>query len=629
MCGIAGIFNIVKNTPINRNHLQSFIEALKNRGPDDNGMIVGSEFGLAHTRLAVIDPDNGKQPVGYMGWSMTYNGEIYNFKELAKKLESIGIPIMTGCDTEVLIKYIVHFGVQSVKDLDGMFSFAISDGNKIFLARDHVGKKPLFYRIVNGQLYFSSDMGSLLPYGSAEIDWTTLVYSALYGNLTFKDRTVFKEIKTVESGTIMEFDKGDFTPKVARYWQVVPGKKYYNTTFEEQKEILSSLMDEAVKKRLVSDVSLGSYLSGGLDSTIIAHIAKKYKKDLVTYSICYDDDVTRENHYAKMASKAFSTEHVSVVPDFSNFIDDMEYLSFKKQAPLSTPNEVPIYLLAKKAREKLTVVLSGEGADELFAGYSNISRAPIDFKRYFYSKHLSRTEEYVKAYTRLYGTTQFTGQNHHFQTFFKRFSNFDLLQIFHDNKMVMNALSEIDDYFDEIFKSLRYHDEYVQYSAVVFQHNLRSLLERLDFNTMLASLEARAPFLDKKLIDFAFNIPFSSKLKMKSVVNCLCDKNAYDVSSELDITKHILRDTYKSKIPQEIIDRPKQSFPVPYLTLYNSDYRKHLRKRLVENETGVFNARNGKYPIVEWYDEFAVESQVFKLWVLDNIERFLYKTMSF
>lgn len=619
MCGIAGIYNLSQAKKIDVELLAKFNRSLYERGPDSTGTLIKADFGLTHRRLVIIDPVNGQQPFEYAGHYLVYNGELYNYLELNKKLASIGVTVETASDTETLIKYLVHFGYDKLADLDGMFAFALVTPDRILLSRDHVGKKPLFYTINKGQLFFASSLKALLAVDRFSIDNTALINNLMYGNQTFDNRSIYKNILAVPTATQITFQSGSDRPvKEFRYWQLDISRKYYNLSLNSAKEMLEEKLSAAVKKRLISDVPLGAYLSGGLDSTIIVSLMKKYQEDLITYSICYDDQVTQENSHAMLAAKRLGTKHRSIEPELSTFLKDQDFLLNQKMMPLSTMNEIPIYLLAKEAAKELTVVLSGEGADELFGGYGMISRAPVDFMRSLFKRSLSRPFDFDSALMRLYGRTDFPSVLSHFQLFFRRMQNFDLLQIISPDINTNLAIEEIDEYFSSCFERYQEHNLYTQYSAVVFDHNLRSLLERLDFNTMQASIEARAPFLDKAVIDFAFNIPWDYKLHIKKFPGCLCHANATEIAAQYDTTKYILREAYQGKIPAEILTRPKQSFPVPLKEVYLPSAVDDLKHRLLNNPSGFFN----KTLLPEWLNDFCGPESALKYWSLDNLEKF-------
>ena len=620
MCGLAGIYNLTAGKEIRAEILAGFNAQLYERGPDDSGTLIKEHFGLTHRRLVIIDPVNGQQPFHYQGHYLVYNGELYNYKELNNKLTAAGIVVETASDTETLIKYLVHFGYDRLADLDGMFAFALVTPDRLILARDHVGKKPLFYTVQNGQLFFASTLKALLTVANKDLDYIALINNQMYGNVTFNNRSIYKNILAVPPAVQLTFMTGIYQPvRQFCYWQLNPGHKYYHLSLAEAKELFTDKISSAVKKRLISDVPLGAYLSGGLDSTIIVSLMKKFKEDLITYSICYDDHLTGENSHAQLASSYLKTAHRSITPDQKSFLADQTYLLSKKCAPLSTPNEVPIYLLAKEAAKELTVVLSGEGADELFGGYGTICRAPVDFMRAIYKNTLNRPYDFDQSLLRLYGRTEFISVLTHFQLYFRRLQNFDLLQIVNPDLKAVDVIAEIDAYFHDCFAKYSGHNLYTQYAGVVFDHNLRSLLERLDFNTMQASIEARAPFLDKEIIDFAFNIPWDYKMHMEKFPGCLCDHNAAEIAAQFDTTKYLLRESFKDKIPAEIIKRPKQSFPVPVAGIYDSHEVGRLRERLLKSESGFFNQRN----LPEWLDNFCGPETVLKYWSLDNLETFL------
>ncbi len=618
MCGIAGIFNLKKNLAINPKILQELNDDLSQRGPDTKDNFFSENYALTHTRLAILDLENGQQPYRFKEQTLSYNGELYNYQELNREI-SDKIKIETNCDTETVLKYIATMGISQIKNFDGMYAFAIADENSLILARDHVGLKPLFYTIKNNQLFFSSLLGSLTKIQGKKLDQTAFLHFLTNGNLTFKNRTIYQNIYTVEAGTYLIFRRDQLVPFSKRYYQPQIAQKYYQLPFAEQKEKLTEILDRAVSKRLISDVSLGTYLSGGLDSSIISQIASKYKPNLTTLSICYKEDQAKENYFAKLVAQKIKSNHFAIAPGISNFKSEMSELIKVKKTPLSTPNEVLIYKLAKFAKERLSVVLSGEGADELFLGYGAISRSPFDLIRYQNKKYLNNQPEFNKSLLRLYGKTEFEKSSDHISIFLRRLNNFEILQIFNQDSSLTNSIEELENYYQELFLKENELNLYTKYQQIIFDLNLKSLLERLDFNTMQASLEARAPFLDKEVIDFALNIPLSSKLRLKTDLKCLCRFNSFEISNKFDTTKYILRESFSSKIPKEILQREKQSFSIPFDSIYdNQNSNQDILTKIALDKSGLFNKESLIYLVNNW----QLSKNNFKLWQIDNLLEF-------
>lgn len=621
MCGIAGIFNLLTSKNIDKSHLAKMNQDLGNRGPDQSGTIVKENFGFTHRRLSILGVNDkaGEQPLYEDGVCLTYNGEIYNFQKVNKVLAKKGIKTASHCDTETLNYFLKIYNISKLDMLDGMFAFAYTNGFRIDLVRDVSGKKPLFYTIIDNQLYFSSSLRSLADIRNASIDKTAFIFNLLYGSTSFNTRTIFKNIFTVEPGSRVTFFYNRIQPVKERFLSFKPERKYYNFSFPDAVNHLQELLEESVKKRLMSDVPLGTYLSGGLDSTIITRIAKRYKEDLKTYSVCYNDQETRENTYAVFCSKHFGTDHTAVYPDFKDYLHIWKELIYQKRAPLSTSNEVLIYVLAKEAAKKLKVVLSGEGADELLAGYGAFSRSPMDFQRFILKKELKNPLLFEESLNRAYGKREFHTLREHFQMFYRRFNEHELLQILSPEFNIAEIITEIDSYFKALMNEVADLDLYTVYNYILYKINMRSLLDRLDFNTMNASLEARAPFLDKKVVDFCLNIPFSYKLRMTNQPECLCGFNAIEISNRFDTTKYILREAYKNSIPREIITRPKQSFPIPHELLYDVLGRKRLETKIEFTMHPFIN----NTLIKQWYETYNSEKFGFKLWTMENLLSYL------
>lgn len=456
------------------------------RGPDAGGDFrVGATL-LGHRRLSVIDidPSNNQPFISDDGnLVLVYNGEIYNFKELQKKYS---LECRTSGDTEVLLRLYEKFGAACLNELNGMFAFVIKhrDSGEVFAARDRLGIKPLYIDTRSGSLNFSSEISSLLAL-NPDYEWDEeglrqyLKLRACFGG------------KTIYQG-IQQFPAGHFykNSRLVQYWRLPEGEQ--STPDEEE---LKSLVEDAINIRRLSDVPVGSYLSGGLDSTIVAGVAQVND----TWSVGFEN--LNEFKYADLAARKFGLAHDAYTTNVGEFLQTSEWMIKKRAEPLSVPNEVLIYLMTKRVKHKNTVVLSGEGADELFFGYDRIFR-------WARSQESFSMEAFDKMYC--YGS--------------------------HRDDEILDSV---------ITPHLEVSNSVLDFTARFFQlDHLQGLLRRLDNSTMLASVEARVPFVDHRLVELMAGV--SADYRMQS-----------------GIVKAPLKRMFSNLVPQEIIERKKIGFPVP------------------------------------------------------------------
>ncbi|PIE79181.1 MAG: asparagine synthase (glutamine-hydrolyzing) [Candidatus Delongbacteria bacterium] len=611
MCGYTGVYSlggrIDNKENIKRKILNSEIY-IENRGPDERGFYENEKSILLHRRLKVISLDHGKQPLVNGSSTLVYNGEIYNYRELGEKYNLD----TEKSDSNLLFQLLQKKGISITKELDGMFSFVFISNEGIFLSRDIAGEKPLYYSIVGDLLYFSSSLSALNSILDKELNKTVVVFSMMYGILNMGKDTIYDGIKSLEPSTWLKFTKNG--SKQENYFRVWRDKKYYSYSFEDAKTRFEEILKSAVKKRLISNRPLGGFLSGGVDSSAITFFANEFKEDYTTYSISIGSDISLENYHADLLSKSIGSNHIATEYRDLSLNSLLENLVESKKLPLSTPNETAIDILSKKAKEFLTVVLSGEGADELLYGYNYISRGGFDYIRYRYKQYLKNRASFGKSLIRLYGKLEFIDEQDIFQFYFRRVGYDLLLNILSPEYNLKEISEEIREYFDTLFARYKEFSVYERWQSIIFEINLRSLLERLDFNTMNNSLEARAPFVDRDLIDFSTNIPISYKLKFRSEKNCFCDKNALEFSQENDTTKYILRSILKRRIPKEILERPKHSFPVPYQELNSEKNINNLLKKLRRSNQSILNYRG----VERCLQYLKNDSSGFTTWIVKN-----------
>jgi len=482
MCGIL----FARSDQINLSQFAAALSDIQHRGPDSSGNIVqfGNNF-LGHNRLSILDLDKrSNQPFFSKDkrFVIIYNGEIYNYRELIKEYD---ISVNTTSDTELVLELYMKLGPRCLERLNGMFAFVIynSSTNDVFVARDRLGVKPLYQYKKKGTMIFSSEISPVLRLiGGSKVDEVGLrQYRKL--RTFFNGRTIYSDISMFPAGHYYERDR------LYKYWEL-PQRTHAPAPTDEE---LRSLIESAIKYRLVSDVPIGSYLSGGLDSTIVAGLSKTEH----TWTIGAESN--NEFHYARLAAKKFNTNHHEILYDNEKFIGAAEYMIKKRKEPLSVPNEVLLYLMTREVKTLNTVILSGEGADELFFGYDRIFRWAAAIS------HLS-IKEFDALYS--YGSTD-------------------------DIEIVEDAIAP--------FKS---YGRPIDVVAAFFQvAHLHGLLRRLDYSTMLCSVEARVPFVDYRLVERMAGVDFEYRMKG-------------------GIVKEPLKRIFGYLVPREVIERKKVGFPV-------------------------------------------------------------------
>src|SRR5262245_4161891 len=552
MCGIAGFIDIESASPIRGDGerarlLDRMCQVIRHRGPDDQGMLVKDGVALGMRRLSIIDLAGGHQPISGEDGSVNivFNGEIYNYRELQTELESCGHSFQTSSDTEAIVHAYEEYGTACVEHLRGMFAFAIWDDRerKLFVARDPVGKKPLYYTTTpDGTFVFGSELKSLLQYANVSRQTDPEALDA-YLTLGYVPDTlsIFRGVHKLPPGHHLTFSKGEV--RIAQYWD------FRFSSAEPRDEIeylgeLRRLLDESVRLRLVSDVPLGAFLSGGIDSsTIVALMARHMGQPVKTFSIGFHEDSYNELEYARLTAKKYGTDHHEflVTPEICSIVDE---LAWHFDEPFADSSAIPTYMVSKLAREHVTVVLSGDGGDELFAGYT---RYVVDRGRSAFS--------YMPGLVRK-GLMQPLSSHLPHGTFGRNFIHnisLDPIDRYLDSVSVFTRLNKESLYSDGFRQQLRAEDWVTQcfhkLAAKVGTGNSLDRLLYLDSKTylpgdimtkvdrmsMAVSLEARAPLLDHKLIEFVTHIPASMKLAG-------------------DETKHILKRAVSDLVPKEILN---------------------------------------------------------------------------
>jgi asparagine synthase (glutamine-hydrolysing) len=584
MCGIAGFVyqdEFRRERESNLAALDRMCRVITHRGPDDQGMFAEGLAALGMRRLSIIDLAGGHQPMSGCNErvKIVFNGEIYNYQDLQRELEGRGHRFKTHSDTETILHAYEEYGANCVDYLRGMFAFAIWDERtrELFIARDRAGKKPLYYTVSpRGTLIFGSELKSLREHAEFRGEISA---EALDAYLTFgyvpDPLTIFRDVHKLPPGHHLTFARGRV--RISQYWDFPYPETQAQTAQSEEDylEELRALIDEAVRLRLVADVPLGAFLSGGVDSSaVVGMMSRATSQPVKTFSIGFHEDSYNELKYARLAAKHFGTDHheLIVTPDVCHIVDE---LTWHFDEPFSDESAIPTYLVSKLAREHVKVVLSGDGGDEVFAGYtryatdqrrSGFAHVPRILRRgvmqplsrrlphgawgrnylhYIANDPLDRYIEDISIFTKLNKPSLYTAD------FQRQLGKSEASMIFQEYASRSRSTDPLD--------VLLYLDSKTYLPG--------DILTKVDRMSMAVSLEARVPLLDHKLIEFvAGRIP--SSMKMKGLE-----------------TKHIFKRAMEGMVPSEILHRPKQGFGVPIAEWINNQLRERIRDTLTDSRT--------------------------------------------
>jgi asparagine synthase (glutamine-hydrolysing) len=534
--------------------------SLQHRGPDDEGYYVDNQVGLAVRRLSIIDLNTGQQPISNESGDIwvVYNGEIYNFQEVRAALEQRGHIFKTQTDTEVIVHAYEEYGDDCVTHFNGMFAIALWDAreHRLFLARDRLGIKPLYYWWDAHKLVFGSELKALLvhPDVTRQVDLAAL---DLFLTLEYipAPRTIYEGVYKLLPGHFLVVEKG--TPKVAQYWDASYQPVHKNEA--ECAEILSGLINDAVRLCLISDVPLGAFLSGGIDSsTVVGYMSQSASDPVRTFSIGFEDNTYNELPYAEAVANHFGTKHhVEVLK--SDHTDLTEQLVAQFDEPFADTSVFPTFLVSRLASREVKVVLSGDGGDELFAGYDTYLAEKVD-KYYGRLPRQLRQQVLPRIAGRLPPQPAKKGVINKVKRMIEGGASDPSLQhtrwMMFLNASEKNSLYRSDlratlydqlttDFFHGYFEKANGFDRLAQQQYVDIKSYLADdILTKVDRMSMAVSLEARVPLLDYRIVEFALNLPAHMKLRGGR-------------------TKSILREAVKNTVPQLVLEKPKEGFSIP------------------------------------------------------------------
>lgn len=623
MCGINGIaLSTRSGRSLDRSVLERMRDVIAHRGPDDVGIFIDGKIGLGHRRLSIVDVASGHQPMTNEDESLqiTYNGEIYNHADYRDDLEARGHVYRTHCDTETILHLYEDHGDACVNYLRGMFAFAIWDAKKreLFIARDRLGVKPLYYvHTDDGSLYFGSEIKTLFEAGAItpELNFAALP-DYLANHATSGEETLYKGVKRLLPGHTLLWRDGKL--EVKKYWDVSFSK--ISDQGRSDKDYIAEwyeLFRTSVRLRLMADVPLGMFLSGGIDSSAIAAVMSgMVDEPIKTFSVAFAEREANELAYARIVAEAYKTNHHEVVVSPEEFFNALPRLVWHEDEPLAHPSSVALYFVSLLASQHVKVVLTGEGSDELLAGYGRYRKTILNLSL---GKHYrSFTPGVVRGAVR--SGIQGLPTSKVRQKLLRSFLGVapDIESIYFDNFAVFPLGMQGDLLSTSTLERIGGIDPYAGVRAALEQTDADSLLDRLlyadiktylhellmkqDQMSMATSIESRVPFLDHKLVEFTCSLP--ERLKLRG-----------------GTTKYILRESMKGVLPEAILSRSKMGFPVPIGAWFRGAYRSIIDEYVLSERAmsrGLFNSDFVR-DLVHRHQS-GVENHEERLWALVNFE---------
>jgi asparagine synthase (glutamine-hydrolysing) len=589
MCGITGKIFFSKENNIEEAELKRMADVIQHRGPDDEGFYINKNIGLGFRRLSIIDLHTGHQPLSNENDSkwIVFNGEIYNFLELRDELIKKGYSFKTKTDTEVILKLYEEYGVHCVDFLRGMFGFAIWDDEKqqLFCARDRFGIKPFYYYQDNEKFVFGSEIKSILK--SENIDKTfsddALDSYFAFGYIT-SDLSIYKEIKKLQPAHYLLLSFAH-QPKIEikKYWEILFEPDCSKTEQQWCEEIESSL-SESVKLHMIADVPLGAFLSGGIDSSsVVAMMAKNSTQPIKTFSIGFKEQKYNELQFAREVAEKYNCEHHEeiVEPESMSLLPKLVHAY---DEPFADSSAIPTYYVSKLARKYVTVVLSGDGGDELFAGYDSYKhlkqiysdllnfRSP-SLNKFIWGNLHKLIPQYMKGKTR---TNYYSKDRNLIPAHLTVWSRAERKRLL-VNYGFVDHQNTSENFKETILKKRRDYDFISNMQNLDMQtYMVDSILTKVDRASMLNSLEVRVPLLDHKFAELSFKIPWNLKFNQQN-------------------QKYIFKKAMKPYLPSNIFNHPKQGFSVPLEFWFKDDLKEYVTDTLLSANSKLSRFLNKKY----------------------------------
>jgi len=561
MCGITGIVSF-NEKDINRTVLEKMNKELSSRGPDDEGFYYSDHIGMGHRRLSIIDLKTGHQPMTTEDgrFTLVYNGEFYNFLEHREQLLKEGVPLKTKSDAEVFLYLFAKKGPACLEDINGMFALAVWDKEKkeLFLARDRLGQKPLYYALMDDGIIFASELKALLKFPELKKEICPLGLKHFF---TYEyvpaPYSIIKNVHKLKQAHFLKHSQKGF--ELHRYWNQPEGSTCQDDIKTAEEKLLG-LLDQAVNYRLIADVPVGVFLSGGIDSSVIVSLIAKHRpgKDIKTFAINFKEQSYDESYYSSLIAKAFGTDHHEETLSADLMLDILPQVTDYMDEPFADGSILPTYLLSRFTRKYVKVALGGDGGDELFAGYPTFLASRL-------ANVYQKSPALFKSLTnKIVGLLSVSDKNMSLDFKARQF----LLGVEYDdvlkNQVWLAALGpkEQESFFHPSFlaktpepnplelvlEEMKYcrskkADDRLWYFYQKF-YMCDDILVKVDRASMANSLEVRAPFLDKNVVEYVCSLPYNYKLRGMT-------------------TKRLLKRTFKNILPKEVIKRPKKGFGIP------------------------------------------------------------------
>ena len=596
MCGIAG------GSSLSEKQIENIKLSLLHRGPDEQNIYNYRDFSLIHTRLSIQDVSNGAQPFEIGDYIIAYNGEIYNHLSLRNKVKEYSFK--TQCDTETLLALFIEYGESILADMDGMFAFSIFNKakNEVYLGRDRSGKKPLYYYKKSDLLFFASELNSIkVGVDNLVID-DDEIYSYIRNGFFYKNKTPYQDVFEVDPGYVYKINLNDLSIKKRSFFNYL---NYYKKTKISDIDVALEKVDEclhrSIKDRLLSsDLEVGAFLSGGIDSSLIVAIASEYVDKLKTFTVKFEDAYD-ESELAKLTAQKYKTNHTEIQLSM-NLGDDIEDILQRYGEPFMDSSAIPSYYVSLEAKKHLTVVLNGDGADELFGGYRRY--VPVGNNLIKLASCLSFLVDYLPT-----PNTK------------KSFYNYFFRMLIISNKSGIDYYnSSTNDIFEDVykFKSNETFDDMHYFIQAINNENIselskvmfmdfniilrNDLLKKMDIATMSNSIEGRSPFLSKYLLEWAPKLPDHEKVKGFK-------------------TKYILRELASKYSLNHISNQPKSGFEVPLKKWVEIELKDNIYDKLsVNTYSENFVSRKFINKLLHKHSEFPSEKRAKMLWNLYSLE---------
>lgn len=611
MCGITGYYAFKTTATANLAKIEQSTEKLFLRGPDSGNVFVNESVALGHRRLSIIDTSScATQPMTDVTgrYVLVFNGEVFNYKQLsdtylAKTIERIG-GLKTASDTEILLYLLIEYGVESIQWLYGFFAFSFYDTvtGQMILARDRFGKKPLLYHATDDHLAFASEMKALLEWNiPRELNYTVL-HQYLQLNYIPQPQSMLKGVAKLLPGHYAIFGKNGFETSKPYYEIKIDTAGYNKYSYEDAQQELVKRMDVSVQERMIADVPLGAFLSGGIDSSVVVALASRYTDKLNTFSIGYKDNpFFDETKYAKQVADKYKTNHTVFSLSTDDFLEHVNDVLDYLDEPFADSSAIPEFILCYYTRKYVTVALSGDGGDEVFGGYNkhaaewkmrqpslvnNMVKAGLPL---WQSLPRSRNNKITNLFRQLHRFAE--GANLSVKDRYWRWASFNTPS--HVNKLLTAAsLQQVN---TNLMQKER--TDILQYLGNDFNEVLLTdmnlvlvsdMLVKVDMMSMANSLEVRSPFLDHKVVDFAFALPVEYKV-------------------DAGMKKKIVQDAFRPMLPEEIYNRPKHGFEIPLLDWFRKELWGMINDDLLSKQ-------------------FVAQQGIFDVTALENLKRKLHSS---